>query len=80
MFLLQSLTDLCSLQQSIQKTTKSYTFFLNSGGSVSKDIVAGSKVKIIGTDLRIQDYIHFKVQKQTLKRLPLALSQLGWKC
>ena len=78
-FLLQFLST-HSLQKILRKTTKSYTFFLNSGGSLSKDIVAGSKLKRIGTDLRIQDYIHFKVQKQTLKRLPLALSQLGWKC
>ena len=44
---------ICSLQQIIQKTTQSYTFFLNSGGSFSKDIVVGYNVQRIGTDLRI---------------------------
>ena len=51
-FLLQFLFT-HSLQKIIRKTKISCTFFLNSGGSVTNDIVAGERVQGIGNDLRI---------------------------
>ena len=51
-FLLQFLST-HSFQKMTRKIMISDTFFLNSGGSVTNDIVAGERVQGIGDDLRV---------------------------